>query len=417
MSVGELRKKYVGVADHYLQFIDVYRDFVDREIMPRRRDLDGGKFRKDEELALRTFEELHKGLIELGVQRGFFPTEVGGMGMPLSFELAVPTIEELARGDNGLAMHLLIPMWAFMAAIFAPNERVLRDFGPIICGSELSCACLAMTEPAGGCNLEDPSQCGRTIQTTARLDGDSWVINGQKLWPSASGIANVYMTVCTTDASKGDEGIALIYVPREAPGLTFGPREAKMGMIYTDYNGAVYYDDVRVPKEYRASGPGRDAELFHEALAMGRIGSAALALGPAQATLEIVIEYAKDRYIVGKQVRERSMHAGIIADMAIAVEASRAYYIQVTKMFDQSEIFGKWGEPYLHGKASGAKVLASDTAVMVTNRAMELMGSMGYCEDMHVEKYLRDGKVIQLVEGGGQLGRLDMARSLYPVQW
>ena len=417
MSVEELRKKYLGVAEHYLAFLDVYRDFVDKEMMPRRRDLDGGKFRRDEELALQTSEELLKGLNELGVQSGFLPTEAGGLGMPLLMELCCPAMEELARGDAGLAVHVMIPTWVFLAAMFAPNQRVLRELGPTFCGSEAPTACLAMTEPAGGCNIEDQTQYGHTIQTTARLDGDNWVINGQKLWPSGSGTASLYLTVCTTDASKGDEGIALIYVPRETPGLTFGPPEAKMGMIYTDYNGPIYYDDVRVPKEYRASGPGRDAELFHDALGMGRVGSAAVAMGPAQATLEIVIEYAKDRYIVGKQVRERSMHAGMIADMAIAIEASRAYYIQVAKMFDQTEVFGRWGEPYLHGKGSGAKVLATDSAVMVTNRAMELMGSMGYCEDMHVEKYLRDVKIIQLWEGGAQLARLDMARSFYPVQW
>lgn len=418
MSVEELKKKYYGVEEYYLTFVDLYRDFTENEIMPRRRDLDGGPFRRDEELALRTFDELQKGLIDLGVQRAWFPPEVGGLGMPMVMEFATPALEELARGDVGLAVSVAIPAWVSLAAINAPNERVMREFGPLICGDEIYRTCFAMTEPAGGCNIEDPAQVGRTIQTTAKLDGDEWVINGQKLWPSGSGDANVYMTVCTTDPNKGEEGIALIYVPRETPGLSFGPREPKMGMIYTDFNGAIYYDDVRVPKYYRASDePGRDAELFHDALSIGRIGSAALALGPAQATLEIVTEYTKNRYIVGRQVRERSMHAGMIADMAIAIEASRAYYLQVAKMYNQPEIYGRWGGTYLHGKGSGAKVFAADTAVMVTNKAMELMGSMGYAEEMHVEKYLRDVKIIQLWEGGAQLGRLDMVRSFYPVQW
>ena len=225
------------------------------------------------------------------------------------------------------------------------------------------------------------------------------------------------MTVCTTDANKGEEGIALIYVPRDTPGLSFGPPEAKMGVVYTEYNGPIYYEDVRVPKEYRAAGPVTDAEIFHDTLAVGRIGTCALALGPAQGAFEIAVEYTKQRYIVGKQVRERSMHAGILADMAISLEAARSYYVQVCKMFDQPEVYGRMGGSYLHGKASGAKIFACDTAVMVTNRAMELMGSMGCSEEMHVEKYLRDAKVMQLVEGGGQLGRLDMARSFYPFQW
>ncbi|RPJ62538.1 MAG: acyl-CoA dehydrogenase [Dehalococcoidia bacterium] len=225
------------------------------------------------------------------------------------------------------------------------------------------------------------------------------------------------MTLCTTDASKGDEGVAIIYVPRETPGLSFGPPEAKMGLVYTEYNGAIYYDDVRVPKEYRAAGPGIDSELLHDILTVGKIGTAALALGPAQAAFEIALEYTKSRFIVGKQVRERSMHAGMIADMAIALESARAYYIQVAKMMDRPDLYGRLGTPFMHGKASGAKVLACDTAIMVTNKAMELMGSMGCSEGMHVEKYLRDTKIMQLVEGGAQLARLDMARSFYPFEW
>ena len=416
MAVDKMRDKYPAVSEEYLTLLSHYQDFVNKEIMPYRRDLDGGSLHKDEALALRTVERIHQKTVDFGMQKSYFPKELGGLGLG-SIEFNVTANEEVARGDCGIASSRTLSAWAFTPALLAPNMRLLTEYAPRICGEKTFISCVAMTEPDGGCNLMDPAQCGRTIKTTARLDGDEWVINGQKLWPSGTGTAEIYLTLCTTDASKGEEGIALIYVPKDTPGLSFGVPEAKMGLIYTEHNGAIYYDNVRVPKDYRVAGPGTDAKILHDTLSIGRIGTCALALGPAQAALEIALDYTKERYIAGKQVREHSMHAGVLADMVIAIESARAYYIQVSKMADNPNIYGRVGDAYLHGKASAAKVLACDTAVMVTNRAMELMGSMGCSEEMHVEKYLRDVKIMQLVEGGSHLGRLDTIRALYPFNW
>jgi alkylation response protein AidB-like acyl-CoA dehydrogenase len=240
------------------------------------------------------------------------------------------------------------------------------------------------------------------------------VINGSKRWPGGAGIAEVYGVLCTTDPSLGEEGVALIYVPNGLPGLTFGKPENKMGMRYSDVNADIYLDNVRVPKEYRLAGPGEDWKLFRAALSWGRLSSAGFAVGNAQAVLEIVIDYTANRFYKGKAVREHSLQAAMIADMAIGIESARAYYLSVASMFDRKE-FGDPGEPFLMGKASGAKVYACDIAEMVCNRAMELMGAYGYTKEYHVEKYLRDFKIIQLWEGGGQLGRLEAAMSYYPI--
>jgi len=136
------------------------------------------------------------------------------------------------------------------------NQTVLKRYGPLYCDNEFRTACFAMTEPAGGCNIEDLAQHGRTIQTRAELKGDEWVINGQKLWPGDIITSEFYSTVCTVDPEMGDDGVVIIDVPKETPGLSFGKPEEKMGMVFTEDNGAIYYDDVRVPKEYCTGAPG-----------------------------------------------------------------------------------------------------------------------------------------------------------------
>jgi alkylation response protein AidB-like acyl-CoA dehydrogenase len=290
----------------------------------------------------------------------------------------------------------------------------MDKFIPMFCGDTPRCGCLAITEPAGGCNIEDAAEHGLTIRTRARLDGNEWVINGEKMWPSGASIADIYCVVCTTDPNQKEDGMALIYVPKDTPGLSFGKAEEKMGMKMTDVNTAIYFDNVRVPKEYRAGGAGVDWQLFRANIGWGRLTSAPMTLGNAQAVLEIVIEYCKNRFYGGKPVRNHSLQAAMIADMAVGIESARAFYLSVATMFNNRKKYGNPGEDYLMARASAAKVYACDVTETVCNRAMELMGSYGYARDYHVEKYLRDSKIIQIWLGGGQLGRLDVVQSYYP---
>lgn len=185
-------------------------------------------------------------------------------------------------------------------------------------------------------------------------------------------------------------------------------------MRATDVNAAMHFNNVRVPENYRAAGPGKDWQLFRNNISWGRLTSAPMALGNAQAVLEIVIEYTATRHYGGKSVRNHSLQAAMIADMAIGIEAARAHYMHVAAMFNDRERFGNPGDEFLMGRASAAKVHACDVTERVCNMAMQLMGACGYSPDFHVEKYLRDSKIIQLWLGGGQLGRLDVAQSYYP---
>ncbi len=384
--------------------------FVDNEIMPVRQKID-----YDDEHKL--VDKIRQGLTDLGIQKAMFPEKYGGMGIT-SMVLSFIAFEEIARGDVAIAIATGCTPWCFAPAILASNEAVLDRFAPQFCGDELQIGCFALTEPASGCDIENPEMYGRTIKTIARLDGDEWVISGNKCLASNAGISQAYCVVCTTDPNLGDEGIALMYVPYPVEGMSFGKFEDKAGMR-ADRNCDIFLDNVRVPRKYRAAGPGKDAELFTFNCIMGRGGAAGFSIGAAQGAFEKVLEYTTGRIVAGKPIREHSVCACMLADMVIGIETARAYYMNLAYMIDESRIVDTIGskglDPQLASfflsRASLAKVYADDVAVMVTNKAMELMGSYGYLHEYDVEKYWRDSKECQLYEGGAQLGRLDIIRN------
>ena len=392
-------------------FLQVMRDFVDREIMPVRHLIDA-----DSRADFKLVGELQSKLRAMGAGvRSSLPPEYGGMGIS-SLVSACVFLEELARGDAGLACASGGAGWAMRPAIAGfqqeGNRRILDDFVDKLTGEEMFVCCFAMTEPEGGCNIENIDMHGRGIATTARLEGDEWVINGAKQWPTNSGISELYCVICQTDPSLGDEGIALIYVPVPIEGFTFGGFEDKMG-FRSSREGGFWFDNVRVPKEYRAAGPGKDAELLHDNLIYARGFSAGWAVGPAQGAFDEVMKFTQDRLAAGKPIRQHTIAANMLADMAIGIQVGRDCYVNAAYMYDHPEVYGPKISVHNLSRTSIAKVFCCDMAVNVTNKAMELMGSYGYVTDHHVEKYLRDVKIIQLWEGGAQLGRMDVARGYY----
>ncbi len=401
----------IFLTDQDRLVLHVIRAFLEREIMPVRQQIDDDK---DHVIVRRILQ----GLFDLGLMRATLPQEHGGMtptGTRASTLTTCLVLEEISRGDSGIAVAASVTTWALTPAVVAGNEAVLRVVGEMFSGPEVRLGCFAMTEPGAGCDIENLSVLrGRPIQTKAVLDGDEWVINGAKRFPSNAGVADIYCVVCQTDPDLGEEGVALIYVPSPWEGLSFGKFENKGGM-QADRNCDIYFDNVRVPRQYRAAGPGTDAQLMKRNLTIGRVASAAMAVGNAQAALERVLDYSGTRVVQGKPIRQHSMCAGMLADMAIGIETARAYYLQTAYMLDRPEVYGEPHSDVVLSRASLAKVYASDVAIMVTNKAMELMGSYGYMREFDVEKYWRDCKEIQLWLGGAQLARLDVARGYYEL--
>jgi alkylation response protein AidB-like acyl-CoA dehydrogenase len=394
--------------------IDMVREYTEDVIMPVRQKIDD-----DSDHVI--VHEILQGFANLGFMRALWPEEIGGSDMTSVLTFA-SAIEEISRGDVGIAVSLGCCLWAFIPAVLAKNEAIIRDFGSRCCEDELVIGCFNMTESGGpggggGCDIENVTLEGRKIKTRAEFDGEEWILNGEKLWASNSGIADLYLMIANTDPTLGDDGIALIYVPAPTEGLTFGAFENKAG-VQADRNCATFMDDVRVPKEYRLVGPGEDAKYFHINLTIGRVASAAMSVGCAQGAFEAVLNFTKDRVVgtAGKPIRQHSIAAGMLADMATGIETARNMYITAAYKFDHPETYGAQESLAQLSRATIAKVYAADMAVMVTNRAMELMGSYGYVREYDVEKYWRDCKIIQLWEGGAQLGRFDICRGYYDLQ-
>ncbi len=387
-------------------FISMIRDFVDREVMPIRRQLEEST-RGDFSLV----REVQQKLVRMGFQKAFLPAEYGGWNLTAALTYCL-VLDEFGRGEPACVAALGGGAWAMRPAVFAGNRRVLDDFAHRFCGDELYVACFAMTEPSGGCNIENVDLHGRGIHTRARLEGDEWVLDGSKVWPTNSGISDIYCVVCNTDPSLGDEGIALIYVPVPIEGFSFGRFEDKAG-FRASREGDFQFDGVRVPREYRAAGPGEDAELLHDNLIFARLFSAAWAVGIAQGAFDDALAFAREKVVAGRPLCQHSLAANLLADMAIDIQVGRDSYVNAAYMYDHPESYGSRVSPQMLSRSTLTKVFCSDMAVRVTNLAMELMGDAGGDASYHVEKLWRDNKIIQLWEGGVQLGKLDVARGYY----
>ena len=193
-------EKYVGVflKEEDLEMARAVRSFVEKEIMPVRHLL-------DDDLEHKLIKDILSKWAKMGFQKAPFPPEYGGLGAS-SVVAAAVMHEELSRGCSGICTAANVTTWAWLPAIIAGNKAVLDRFAPMFCGDELRMACFAITEPGGphgggGCDIENPSLHGKKIRTIARLEGDEWVINGQKMWASNASVADLYCVVCTTDQS------------------------------------------------------------------------------------------------------------------------------------------------------------------------------------------------------------------------
>ena len=393
------------LTDEDRQIRELIRDFTNNEIIPNTKRLE-----TDYEFV----ESVHQKLVDIGIQAAGYPSAYGG-GDGSSTALGI-ICEELARGDGGISLSTGIN-WGLILkpAVVAENKFVMDKFIPAFCSGKVAYACLSMTDEAGGADSENPLLKGAGIKTTAKLEGDEYVINGNKSWPTHGGIAECYLTICTTDTSAGDGGVALIYVPKDTPGLTFGKPEKKM-LFKTSINASVHYDNVRVPKEYRLVGPGMDAHFYHFISAGTGWHSATMALGIAERAFDIVLEYTGNRMGGFKPVRQHSIVAGILADMAIGIDMMRASIYNLSHMLDHLDTYGPPWTPEFISKATAVRVFAGDTALKIINKGAELLGSMAISEDFPYEKCLRDIKITQLWLGGQQISRYRIARGYYDLK-
>jgi alkylation response protein AidB-like acyl-CoA dehydrogenase len=390
------------------------REWVDDRYMPIRRKIDEDW--TEHKLVKPLLKEV---MVDFGLNRSVWPIDVGGLDISSLGATGVSTIrifEELGRADCGFAVACACSLWPVIPIAQLPhrNMELCNEFGPKYCGDKLYMGCYAMTEPEGGADIENIGRIhGRTIRTTANRKGSEWIINGHKQWPTNSGkVANLFCVLCITDEGKDEEGLRLIYVPADTRGVSVGPAYHKAGMA-ADMNTDIYLDDVHVPLRYNAQPVEWTMKCFNEIITIGNLGTAAFSLGVLKNTYEIIKKYASERVVAGKPLKEHSMNAVILAELAIAIEAASTYSYTMAHMVDTPDVYGPTWSQKIVAKTRACSMFVSDMAVNHTGRIMELMGSYGYTREGDIEKHWRDSKMLQLWMGGKQLDLMEVARYFY----
>ncbi len=371
------------------------RDFAQQEIKPVARQLD-----QDEEETTRRLLAKAAGL---GITGLIIPEAFGGSakGGP---ECTL-VLEELAAADGGLATALGANWLAQTPILLAatPEQRA-KFLPPLASAPECHLACLAMTEPTGGSDIENPAMNSAGIHTLAKPHGDGFVIDGIKRFPSNAGIASLYAVIATVDRSQGDRGSCMLLVPAGTPGLSFGKPEDKMGMR-ADRNCDIIFDGVWVPRDHLLGKIGDGARLLRLTLAFNRAGAGSIAVGMARGAYEIALEYSRTRVQGGMPLFRQPMIAAKLADAATSLDAARL-------LCWRAAWYNATHRPPSIRYASMAKVFASDMAMQVISDCIQIMGSYGYMKEYLVEKYLRDAKIVQIYLGANEICRLDIGDSL-----
>ena len=403
-------------AETYIR--KIIRGWAETAVMPYRRNYDEDW--NDHRLIEPAFKAL---MVDLGFQKALIPAEFGGWNFGNTDYLATASawmFEEVARADSGIALAFGVCYWPMVMVAVKPhiNRRLCAEFAPLFVDSDKPAyGVVAMTEPQGGSDIENFDMLhGRTIKTTARRDGNEWVINGHKLWPTnTGGLADLFGVVCTTQpGSEKEEDVAYIYVPADTPGVTQGNAYEKAGMA-ADKNGDVWFDDVRVPLRYRAHGPGLDSLYFKEVLTLGMM-SAAYSIGPMMNVYEILYEFCSQKSLNGKPLKEHDAIAAELAEIATGIEVSRAALFRLAMMLDRPDRYGPRWSPAMLAQARLTKMFAADRCLEGCGKAMEIMGTYGADRNWDVEKHWRDLKMGQLYEGGKQLAQMDTARFFYDCE-
>ena len=404
------------ISDEAKAFCTTLRRFIDTEVLPRADELD--EYWDWTERKERTFvQDLWKRLlVDLGLQRSFIPPEYGGSKGQSVVDDCV-TIEEVARGDFSLACSGFISNWAIAGmSLPKPNEFLLKKFGSLMCGNEVYMIASAITEPHAGGSVEDVRLKGSQIRTKARLEGAEWVINGHKLWPSAYREAKAFRVFCAVEGEEFPRNIAQIMVPADAPGVTTSKPYRKMGAAI-DTNGDIWFDNVRVPKEYRCQQvPEDDLTSVIASITIGRLSSAAFALGIMKRAYELLRDYVNNREIGGMPMKEHGAIVHELGRIAKDIMTAAGFFYYSAARMDHPDVYGPPWDPQALASASAVQNVVGELGWDVVSRSMELMGSYGYAREGKMEKLLRDFKIGQIVVGGPILRLVELSRYYFGTE-
>ncbi|WP_153769598.1 isobutyryl-CoA dehydrogenase [Labrenzia sp. CE80] len=319
--------------------------------------------------------------------------DVGGSSLTRTDAAII--FEELAKGCTSTAAYVSIHnMGAWMIDTYGSPE-LRQAYLPDLC-SMTRFASYCLTEPGSGSDAA-------SLRTSARDDGDHYVLNGSKAFISGGGVSDVYVTMVRT-GGEGPKGISCVVVDKDTPGLSFGAQEVKLGWK-SQPTAQVNFQDCRVPKANRLGAEGEGFKIAMAGLDGGRINIGACSLGAAQTCLDRSTAYLKERKQFGKALAEFQALQFRLADMATELEAARLLLHKAAGLVDEKTADAT-------KMAAMAKRLATDTGFKVVNEALQLHGGYGYLRDYPIERYLRDVRVHQILEGTNEIMRVIIARQL-----
>jgi acyl-CoA dehydrogenase len=362
----------------------VAREFAQHEIAPVAMEYD-----KTGEFPWETYRKAY----DIGLVNSTVPAEYGGGGLS-ALECCL-IIEELGAACAGITTSIMVNDLGLTPILVGGSEEQKRAFLMPFCSS-FHLAAFCLTEPGAGSDVA-------AMSTTAKRDGDAYVLNGTKTFITNGSVATLYTVFATYDRSLRHGGIAGFVVPADAPGISRGKKFDKMGQRASD-TAEVVFEEVRVP---RAQLLGREDEGFKIAMVTldrTRPMIAAMSVGLARAAMEAAIQYAKDRQTFGVPIGHHQAVQLLLADMAKDIEAARLLTWQCAWLIDRGQRATK--------ESSFAKCFATDVAMRVTTDAVQIFGGYGYMRDLPLEKYMRDAKLMQIYEGTNQIQRIVIARHL-----
>ncbi|MFC7221101.1 acyl-CoA dehydrogenase family protein [Streptomyces polyrhachis] len=363
--------------------LGLVREVIEREVKPKAAvEEEAGHFPRD----------LFRLLSESGLLGLPYSDEFGGGDQP--YEVYLQVLEELAAARLTVGLGVSVHTLACHAlAGFGSKEQRAEHLPAMLGGGLLGAYCLS--EPASGSDAA-------AMRTRAVRDGGDWVLDGTKAWITHGGVADFY-TVLARTGVEGPRGISAFLVPGDAPGLSAAAPERKMGMKGSP-TAQVHLDGVRIPDSRRLGEEGQGFSIALAALDSGRLGIAACAVGVAQAALDEALAFTADRQQFGRPLADFQGLRFMLADMATAIEAGRALYLAAARLRDAGLPFSK--------EAAMAKLFCTDAAMKVATDAVQLLGGYGYTVDFPAERYMREAKVLQIVEGTNQIQRVVIARQL-----
>ncbi len=381
------------LTEEQIMIRDLARQIAVEKIVPVRAELDEqNKFPTD----------IMKALAQADLFGIFIPEEYGGLGKQ-SLELCI-AVEELSKACVGVSTsYAANALGTYPILIHGSDSQKKRYLPHIATGKKL--VAFGLTEANAGSDASG-------VQTTAKLDGSEYVLNGTKQWITNGGEADIYTVIAITDRSKGPRGASAFIVEKGTPGFTFGKKENKMG-IRASSTTELIFNNCRIPKENIIAKEGMGFIVAMKTLDSSRTGVGAQGVGVAQGAIDEAIKFAKHRVQFGQPITSFQAVQHMLADMQTQTEAARSLVYSVARFIDS-------GAKDVSRASAMAKLFATDVAMKVTTDAVQVMGGSGYMKEYPVEKMMRDAKILQIYEGTNQIQRnvvaLDMIKEASRVK-